>query len=117
MKSLEGTLTQQAKQNFHLEAKLEETNKRLTEANQRVSELRQPPSTRNSQLVSRAPSKREEQPKEPVRQREKYERPPEQVCNIKPSPEKKVERVDISPRKQQQSEYGTGPSYKERRVA
>ena len=36
---------------------------------------------------------------------------------MKPSPEKKVERVDISPRTQKKSEYGTGPSYKERRIA
>ena len=30
--------------------------------------------------------------------------------------QQQVERVDISPKKQQQSEYGTAPSYKERRV-
>lgn len=39
------------------------------------------------------------------------------VRNVKPSPEKKVERVDISPRTQKKSEYGTAPSYKERRIA
>ena len=73
-----------------------------------------------SLVSSRIPTKRETDLQESGRKRELYEKPEEvtySVRNMKPSPEKKVERVDISPRTQKKSEYGTGPSYKERRIA
>lgn len=66
------------------------------------------------------PTNREVEIKQSARKRELYEKPEEMaysVRNVKPSPEKKVERVDISPRTQKKSEYGTAPSYKERRIA